>query len=174
LLPAAGVLPGCGPAGIPMHPNRTRLGGPQTAQSCWAAGSLDPQGVAPTAVEPPTPPGRPPSCARAVLRPGSAGGQPNTRRGFLAVYMDWRLGIYRRLTLSVWRFLCFLSLLFKLCMPRLLVVANPPQRGFTEAVIQRGDYNWMATETCYASSEQAMSAALYWEHRRRSVTSVGG
>jgi hypothetical protein len=124
-----GVLPGCGPAGIPMHPNRTRLGGSQTAQSCWAAGSLDPQGIGRPPLSRPRHLGDPrPALVQSSGLP-PVGGQPNTRRGFLAVYMDWRLGIYRRLTLSVWRFLCFLSLLFKLCMPRLLVVANPPQRG---------------------------------------------
>jgi hypothetical protein len=32
---------------------------------------------------------------------------------------------------------------------------QPSSTRVTEAVIQRGDYNWMATETCYAASEHA-------------------
>jgi len=54
------VLPGCGPAGILCTPTRTLQADPKQLKAAWAAGSFDPQGVAPTAVEPPTPPGRPP------------------------------------------------------------------------------------------------------------------
>jgi hypothetical protein len=50
-------------------------GGPQTALSCLGCGFFDPQGFTPTAVEPPTPLGRPPSGTqrRPPVRP--AGGQ---------------------------------------------------------------------------------------------------
>jgi hypothetical protein len=60
------VLPGCGPAGIPVHPHTDASGGPKQLKAAWAAGSLTRQGFAPTAVEPPPPQGDPLTSHRLV------------------------------------------------------------------------------------------------------------